>query len=73
MSELRIDDAARDGHGVCTGLLPELLAVDDWGFPVVRGGGRRAAVPEELWARARDAERRCPVLVLRVAAAERAG
>lgn len=73
MSELRIDYAACDGHGVCTGLLPELLAADDWGFPAVRGGGRRAAVPEELRARARDAERMCPVLALRVAAVERAG
>lgn len=73
MTELRIDFAACDGHGVCTGLLPELLVADDWGFPAVRGGGRRAQVPDELLPRARDAVRLCPVLALRVAAAGAAG
>ncbi|PRY14477.1 ferredoxin [Kineococcus rhizosphaerae] len=64
--ELRIDFAACDGHGACADLLPELLATDDWGFPRVRGGGRRALVPDALLRAAREAERCCPVLALRV-------
>ncbi|WP_432506090.1 ferredoxin [Kineococcus arenarius] len=65
-ARLRIDWAACDGHGACTELLPELLTTDDWGFPVVRGGGRRAEVPAELLRAARRAERSCPVLALRL-------
>ncbi|WP_432560949.1 ferredoxin [Kineococcus sp. SYSU DK003] len=67
VTELRIDFAACDGHGACTGLLPELLVADDWGFPRVRSGGRRALVPPELARAAREAQRCCPVLALRVA------
>ncbi|MGK5678280.1 ferredoxin [Actinoplanes sp. URMC 104] len=37
MSRLHIDWTACDGRGVCAGLLPELLAEDDWGFPAPRG------------------------------------
>lgn len=63
---LRIDFAACDGHGSCAELLPELLGTDDWGFPVVRGGGRRVEVPTALLGAAREAERSCPVLALRL-------
>ena len=68
-AQLRIDWAACDGHGACTELLPELLASDEWGFPTVRGGGRRVSVPDELLGAAREAERCCPVLALRLAPA----
>jgi ferredoxin len=64
--ELRIDFAACEGHGGCSELLPELLAGDDQGFPVVRSGGRRALVPPHLLPAAREAVRLCPVLALRV-------
>ena len=67
--QLRIDWAACDGHGSCTDLLPELLASDEWGFPLLREGGRRALVPAELLIAAREAERCCPVLALRLAPA----
>ncbi|MFB9375874.1 ferredoxin [Kineococcus gynurae] len=66
VAELRIDWAACDGRGHCAELLPELLLADDHGFPVVRDGGRRVRVPAELLSRAREAERLCPVLALRL-------
>lgn len=66
VTELRIDFAACDGHGGCAELLPELLARDDWGFPVVRSGARRAVVPDALLPAAREATRSCPVLALRL-------
>ena len=31
-------------HGLCAELLPELIDLDDWGYPVVAGG----PVPAEL-------------------------
>ena len=45
MSRFRLvlDPTACDGHGVCAELLPEGIALDDWGFPIIalklfRGG-----------------------------------
>ncbi|WP_236655877.1 ferredoxin [Streptacidiphilus jiangxiensis] len=59
---LRIDRIACEGHGACAELLPELLSLDEWGFPIVH----RAAVPPELAAHARRAVAACPVLALRL-------
>lgn len=69
--ELRIDWTACDGYGSCAELLPELLGTDDRGSPVVRGGGRRVRVPQQLLGAARAAERSCPVLALRLEGAGR--
>jgi ferredoxin len=52
-------------------LLPELLGVDDFGFPVVRSGERDAAVPRGLEEAARHAVRNCPVMALRTYDARR--
>ena len=30
---LKVDPIACDGHGLCAELLPELVTLDDWGFP----------------------------------------
>jgi ferredoxin len=62
--ELRIDRIACDGYGLCAELLPELIELDDWGYPIVG----RAAVPGELLGHARRAVDACPVLALRLAA-----
>ena len=48
-----IDPIACDGYGMCAELLPELIALDDWGFPIV-APGRRPGRP----ARARATSRR---------------
>ena len=63
MSEqLRVDPIACDGHGLCAELLPEWVALDDWGFPIVR----REPVPRALLDHARRAVDMCPVLALRL-------
>jgi ferredoxin len=59
---LRLDRIACEGHGACAELLPELLSLDEWGFPIVHS----AAVPPELTAHARRAVAACPVLALRL-------
>jgi ferredoxin len=46
---------------VCHELLPELVDLDDWGYPVVA-----ESVPEELRGLARSAVRSCPQLALRL-------
>ena len=62
MSRLRVDWIACDGHGLCAELLPELVDLDDWGYPVLE----RGAVPAGLLPHARAAVRACPALALRL-------
>jgi ferredoxin len=62
-NELVVDRIACDGFGMCAELLPELIELDDWGYPIVRAGG----VPDELLDHARRAVAVCPVLALRLA------
>jgi ferredoxin len=60
---LRIDRIRCDGHGLCAELLPELIAIDDWGYPIIKAG----TVPASLVEHARRAVDACPVLALRLA------
>ena len=48
------------GAGVCAELLPELIGLDPWGFPIVAGG----EVPPALVDLARRAVTSCPRLAL---------
>ncbi|MET0418401.1 MAG: ferredoxin [Actinoplanes sp.] len=66
MSRLHVDWTACDGRGLCAELLPELLAEDDWGFPVARDGAAEPQVPRALESAARRAVDRCPALALRI-------
>ena len=61
-TRLRIDRIACDGRGLCAELLPELIALDDWGYPIIGKG----AVPHHLEELARDTVDMCPKLALRL-------
>lgn len=63
---LRVDPIACAGHGLCADLLPELIKLDEWGFPIISG-----PVPAWLATPARRAVRACPVLALRLEQAQR--
>lgn len=63
---LRVERTRCDGYGMCAELLPELVALDDWGYPILRD----APVPERLRDLARRAVDACPVLALRLVAAQ---
>jgi ferredoxin len=65
---LAIDRIACDGYGSCAELLPEMIRLDDWGYPIIRPG----AVPPDLLGHARMAVDTCPVLALRLAPVRRA-
>lgn len=45
---------------MCAELLPEMVRLDDWGYPIVDA----AAVPERLQGHARQALAACPTLAL---------
>jgi ferredoxin len=61
---LRVDPLSCDGHGLCAQLVPERVALDDWGFPIVED----APVGRDLAGHARRAVAACPVLALRLEA-----
>jgi ferredoxin len=62
MVTIAIDRIRCDGFGMCAELLPELIELDDWGYPIVAPGG----VADELLEHARRAVAVCPVLALRL-------
>jgi ferredoxin len=59
-SKLRVNPIACDAHGLCSELLPELITLDDWGYPIVPEG----SIPPELEDHARRAAEACPTLAL---------
>ena len=59
--QLRVDWPECRARGLCHELLPELVDLDEWGYPIVRG-----PVTEDLLSEARAAERACPRLALRI-------
>lgn len=57
---LRVNPIACDAHGLCAELLPELIRIDDWGYPIIE----QSDVPLELQDLARKAVDTCPTLAL---------
>ena len=57
---LRVNPIACKAHGVCAELLPELIRLDPWGYPIIDAG----PVPAELLPLARRAVAACPTLAL---------
>src|SRR6266536_2386811 len=58
--QLRVNPIACSGHGLCAELLPELITLDEWGYPVLDG----RPVPPGLDRAARRAAASCPALAL---------
>jgi ferredoxin len=61
-ARLSVSYIACSGQGVCTELLPELITLDEWGYPVITGD----SVPPRLVRAARRAVMDCPALALRL-------
>jgi ferredoxin len=59
---LRVNPIACDAHGACAELLPEMIALDEWGYPILDP----APVPPALEKHARAAVSACPTLALRL-------
>ena len=61
MSEhLRVNPILCDAHGHCAELFPELVRLDEWGYPIIEDG----PIPPELAKEARRAVSMCPRLAL---------
>jgi ferredoxin len=59
---LRVNPIACSGHGMCAELLPELIHLDEWGYPIIDP----RPVPPPLNAEARRTVAACPTLALRL-------
>jgi ferredoxin len=59
-ARLRVNPITCTGHGMCAELLPEFIALDPWGYPIVPA----EPVPQELGWLARKAVAACPTLAL---------
>ena len=58
--QLRVDPTACAGHGLCAELAPELVTLDEWGYPIVTD----RLVPRGLDRTARRAVTDGPALAL---------
>jgi ferredoxin len=66
--KLQIDPIACTGHGLCADLLPELIELDEWGYPILPD-----RVPPVLAMHARRAVSACPTLALRLSRSREPG
>ncbi|SSC23001.1 Hypothetical protein KLENKIAIHU_1599, partial [Klenkia terrae] len=57
---LRVDPVACTGHGACADLLPEVVRLDEWGYPLLAPGD----LPAGLHRPARRAVAACPARAL---------
>jgi ferredoxin len=61
-AKLRVNPIACDGRGLCAEVAPELITLDDWGYPIIRAD----RIPPEWEADAQEAVRLCPKLALTI-------
>jgi ferredoxin len=58
---LEVNPIACAAHGLCADLLPEVIQLDEWGYPILAD-----TIPIDLEGHARRAVRACPALALRI-------
>jgi ferredoxin len=60
VTRLKINPIACEAHGMCAELLPERIALDEWGYPILDD----RPLPQELIALAKRAAEACPTFAL---------
>jgi ferredoxin len=60
-TKLELNPIACTGHGLCADLLPELIELGEWGYPIIA-----ERVPNHLAVHAKRAVSACPTLALRL-------
>jgi len=59
---LDVNPIACAGHGACAELVPELIELDEWGYPIID----RREIPVALERQVRKAVFACPALALKL-------
>ena len=57
---LRLNPIRCHGYGICAGVLPERIRLDEWGYPLIDS----SPIQERFVGQARRALDACPVLAL---------
>jgi ferredoxin len=60
--QLRVDPIGCHAHGLCAELFPEMIDLDEWGYPVIVA----KPIPHRLRKHAERAVAACPTLALRI-------
>jgi ferredoxin len=63
---LVLDPITCAGRGLCHDAAPELIELDEWGYPILPGGTLRADVTRPDLRAAEAATHACPVLALHI-------
>ena len=61
-ARLRVDPINCHAHRLCAELLPEMIDLDEWGYPILT----HPHIPPGLLTQARQAASACPTLALRL-------
>ncbi len=61
-THLRVNPITCRAHGLCAELLPEMIELDEWGYPILNSH----PIPPRLLDDARDAVAACPTLALQL-------
>jgi len=59
---IRVNPITYQAHGMCAEMLPELIELDPWGYPILMA----KSVPPPMVGLAKRAVRACPTLALLV-------
>ncbi|MEY9931415.1 ferredoxin [Catenulispora sp. GP43] len=59
---VRVNPISCRAHGMCAELLPEMIEIDPWGYPILAG----RPIPPDILGHARRAAAACPTLALTV-------
>jgi ferredoxin len=66
VSTLLLNPTICDGRGLCHHAAPDLIELDEWGYPLLPGGGLRADLAKSHVKAAEEATHACPVLALHI-------
>ena len=64
---IKVNPITCQAHGMCAELLPEMITLDDWGYPIID----ERPIPPELLDLAKRAAEACPTFALLITAAEK--
>jgi len=66
VATLLLNPTICDGRGMCHDAAPDLIELDEWGYPLLPGGGLRADLTKAQLKAAEEATHACPVLALHI-------
>ncbi|MBK9738426.1 MAG: ferredoxin [Actinobacteria bacterium] len=66
VATLLLNPTLCDGRGMCHDAAPDLIELDEWGYPLLPGHTLRADLTKGQLKAAEDATHACPVLALHI-------